>query len=70
MTSLFPLSISAKYQRIFSEKITEKEVLFLETISAKEGVKCDKIKYLSSAPMLAVAISFIYHEDSVFRLFV
>ena len=47
-----------------------KEVLFLDTIPAKEGVKCDKIKYLSSAPMLADAISFIYHEDSVSRLFV
>ena len=47
-----------------------KEVLFLDTIPAKEGVRCDKIKYLSSAPMLADAISFIYHEDSVSRLFV
>ena len=47
-----------------------KEVLFLDTIPAKEGGKCDKIKYLSSAPMLADAISFIYHEDSVSRLFV
>ena len=44
--------------------------LFLDTIPAKEGVKCDKIKYLSAAPMLADAISFIYHEDSVSRLFV
>lgn len=26
---------------------------------------CDKIKYLSAAPMLADAISFIYHENSV-----
>ena len=47
-----------------------KEVLFLDTIPAKEGTKCDKIKYLSAAPMLADAISFIYHEDSVSRLFV
>ena len=46
------------------------EVIFLDTIPAKPGVKCDKIKYLSSAPMLADAISFIYHEDSVSRLFV
>ena len=44
--------------------------LCLDTIPAKEGVKCDKIKYLSAAPMLADAISFIYHEDSVSRLFV
>ena len=55
-------------QRI--EESVIKEVLFLDTIPAKEGVKCDKIKYLSAAPMLADAISFIYHEDSVSRLFV
>ena len=47
-----------------------KEVVFLDTIPAKEGVKCDKIKYLSSAGILADAIGFIYHEDSVSRLFV
>ena len=47
-----------------------KEVLFLDTIPPKEGSRCDKIKYLSAAPMLADAISFIYHEDSVSRLFV
>ena len=47
-----------------------KEVLFLDTIPMKDGLKSDKIKYLSSAPMLADAISFIYHEDSVSRLFV
>jgi len=46
-----------------------KEVLFLDTIPMKEGIKCDKIKYLSSAAMFADAISFIYHEDSVSRLF-
>ena len=55
-------------QRI--EESVIKEVLFLDTIPAKEGVRCDKIKYLSAAPMLADAISFIYHEDSVSRLFV
>ena len=47
-----------------------KEVLFLDTIPAKEGVKSEKVKYLSAAPMLADAISFIYNEDSVSRLFV
>ncbi len=55
------------------ERIEEsviKEVLFLDTIPVKEGVKCDKIKYLSAGHMLADAISFIYHEDSVSRLFV
>ncbi len=47
-----------------------KEVLFLDTIPPKEGEKCDKIKYLSAAPMLAEAIGSIYHDDSVSRLFV
>ena len=46
------------------------KVLFLDTIPLKEGVKSSKIKYLSAAPMLADAISYIYHEDSVSRLFV
>ena len=47
-----------------------KEVVFLDTIPPKAGVTCDKIKYLSSAGILADAIGFIYHEDSVSRLFV
>ena len=47
-----------------------KEVLFLDTIPPKEGARCDKIKYLSAAPMLAEAIGSIYHDDSVSRLFV
>ncbi len=47
-----------------------KEVLFLDTIPADTEAKCDKIKYVSAAPVLADAISFIYHEDSVSRLFV
>ena len=55
-------------QRIEDSPI--KELLFLDTIPAKAGVKSDKIKYLSAAPMLSDAISFIYHEDSVSRLFV
>ncbi len=52
------------------EESVIKEVLFLDTIPLKEGVKSAKIKYLSAAPMLADAISYIYHEDSVSRLFV
>ena len=52
------------------EESVIKEVLFLDTIPPKEGQKCDKIKYLSAAPMLADAMSFIYHETSVSRLFV
>ena len=45
------------------------EVIFLDTIPAKEGVKCDKIKYLSVAPIFAEAISRIYEEISVSPLF-
>ena len=52
------------------EESVIKEVLFLDTIPPKAGQKCDKIKYLSAAPMLADAMSFIYHETSVSRLFV
>ena len=52
------------------EESVIKEVLFLDTIPPKPGQKCDKIKYLSAAPMLADAMSFIYHETSVSRLFV
>jgi len=55
-------------QRIEESPI--KELLFLDTIPAKEGVKSEKIQYLSAAAMLSDAISFIYHEDSVSRLFV
>ena len=47
-----------------------KEVLFLDTIPPKEGLKADtKIKYISSAHMFAEAIDFIYHDESVSRLF-
>ena len=46
------------------------EVLFLDTIAPTEAVKkCDKIKYLSVAPMFAEAISRIYEEISVSKLF-
>ena len=41
------------------------EVIFLDTIPAKPGVKCDKIKYISVAHMFAEAISHIYMETSV-----
>ena len=54
-------------QRINDSPI--KELLFLDTIPAKPGVASEKIKYLSAAQMLSDAISFIYHEDSVSRLF-
>ncbi|MBU5435436.1 ribose-phosphate pyrophosphokinase [Pseudoflavonifractor sp. MSJ-37] len=44
------------------------EVLFLDTIPEKENT-CDKIKYLSVAPMFAEAIERIYEEISVSKLF-
>ena len=47
-----------------------KELLFLDTIPPKDGVESGKIKYLSAAHMLSDAISYIYHEDSVSKLFV
>ena len=45
------------------------EVIFLDTIPARPDVNCDKIKYLSVAHMFAEAISHIYEETSVSRLF-
>ena len=55
-------------QRI--EESVIKEVLFLDTIPPKEGIKADtKIKYISAAHMFAEAIDFIYHDESVSRLF-
>ena len=46
------------------------EVVFLDTIAPHEAVKkCEKIKYLSVAPMFADAISRIYEEISVSKLF-
>ena len=44
------------------------EVLFLNTVPAKAET-CDKIKYLSVAPMFAEAIERIYEEISVSKLF-
>ena len=45
------------------------EVMFLNTIPPREGVVCDKIKYISVAHMFAEAISHIYMETSVSPLF-
>ena len=45
------------------------EVIFLNTIAPKPGVRCDKIKYISVAHMFAEAISHIYMETSVSPLF-
>ncbi len=45
------------------------EMVFLDTIPAKQGVKCDKIKYLTVAHMFAEAIEHIYEETSVSKLF-
>ena len=45
------------------------EIIFLDTIPAKPGVRCDKIRYISVAHMFAEAISHIYMETSVSPLF-
>ena len=45
------------------------EMVFLDTIPPKKGVKCDKIKYLTVAHMFAEAIEHIYEETSVSKLF-
>ena len=52
------------------EKSVIKEVFFLDTVPARPGVNCDKIKYLSVAHMFAEAIERIYQEISVSKLFV
>ena len=51
------------------EKSVIKEVFFLDTVPARPGVNCDKIKYLSVAHMFAEAIERIYEEISVSMLF-
>ena len=51
------------------EKSVIKELYFLDTVPAKPGVSCDKIKYLSVAHMFAEAIERIYEEISVSKLF-
>ena len=45
------------------------EVIFLDTIPAPAGLKCEKIKYLSVAHMFAEAIERIYQEVSISKLF-
>ena len=52
------------------EKSVIKELYFLDTVPAKQGASCDKIKYLSVAHMFAEAIERIYEEVSVSKLFV
>ena len=55
-------------QRIADSVIDE--VVFLDTIPPKAGVAaCEKIRYISVAHMFAEAISHIYEETSVSRLF-
>ena len=54
-------------QRIADSVIDE--VVFLDTIPPKPGMKCDKIRYISVAHLFAEAISHIYEETSVSRLF-
>ena len=51
-----------------SESVMD-EVVFLDTIPPKPGMTCDKIRYISVAHMFAEAISHIYEETSVSRLF-
>jgi len=46
-----------------------KEVALLNTIPETMGDGCDKIKYLSVAPMFAEAIERIYQEISIAKLF-
>ena len=54
-------------QRIMDSVLDE--VIFLNTIPAKPGIQCPKIKYISVAHMFAEAISHIYIETSVSPLF-
>ncbi|MEG2678894.1 MAG: ribose-phosphate pyrophosphokinase [Oscillospiraceae bacterium] len=51
------------------EKSVIKEAVFLDTVPP-HGETCDKIKYLTVAPMFADAIERIYEEVSVSKLFV
>ena len=54
-------------QRIMDSVLDE--VIFLNTIPAKPGIQCPKIKYISVAHMFAEAISHIYMETAVSPLF-
>ncbi|MBQ4321866.1 MAG: ribose-phosphate pyrophosphokinase [Oscillospiraceae bacterium] len=57
----------AAIQRINDSYI--KEMLFTDSIPASPEKKCDKIKYLSVAPMFAEAIERVYEEVSISTLF-
>ena len=46
-----------------------KELLFLDTIPYPSETPCDKIKYISIAPMFAEAIERVYEEESISSLF-
>ena len=46
-----------------------KELALLNTIPVEMGAGCEKIKYLSVAPMFAEAIERIYQEISIAKLF-
>ena len=54
------------YDRIEASPI--KELIFLDTVPAQK-THCDKVKYLSVAPMFSEAIDRIYQEVSVSKLF-
>ena len=45
------------------------ELAFLDTIPAIDPNRCDKVKYLSVAPMISEAIERIYQEVSISKLF-
>ena len=54
------------------DRITDsyiKELALLNTIPVEMGAGCEKIKYLSVAPMFAEAIERIYQEISIAKLF-
>ena len=54
-------------ERLNNSVITE--FAFLNTNPVERGIGCDKIKYLSVAPMFAEAIERIYQEISIAKLF-
>jgi len=54
-------------ERLNNSVITE--VAFLDTIPAIDATLCDKIKYLTVAPMFSEAIERIYQEISISKLF-
>jgi ribose-phosphate pyrophosphokinase len=51
------------------EKSVIKEVIFSDTIPYGGERPCDKIKYLTAAPLFAEAISRIFEEVSISTLF-